>query len=100
MSIASVAFEAVMAVILIAAAVMCLRVERKLARLRTNQDGMIAAAAELTAAITRAEALVPALRAAAGAEARETSPAPLTRNGSERNLLNPAVLAQLEELTK
>lgn len=55
-------FQAAAAIIALTAAVMAWRLERRLIRLRTGQDGMQTAAAALTEAVTRAEASVRALR--------------------------------------
>ncbi len=64
----AIVFQSAAAVIALTAAIMAWKLERRLIRLRTGQDGMQKAAATLTEAVARAEASVRNLRAE-GAEA-------------------------------
>jgi hypothetical protein len=61
MSIASLAFEALVCVLLLAAAVMCWRVDRRLRALRAGQDGMRETIGTLNDAVDRARASLAAL---------------------------------------
>ncbi|MEQ8405115.1 MAG: DUF6468 domain-containing protein [Oceanicaulis sp.] len=61
MSIASLAFEALVCVLLLAAAVMCWRVDRRLRALRDGQDGMKDTIGALNDAVDRARASLAAL---------------------------------------
>lgn len=70
MTMASLIFEALVAVILVAATVSAWRVDRRLSALRAGNDGVVKAAGELMQAAAQAEAGVRALRAAS-AEAGE-----------------------------
>ncbi|MCG8441581.1 MAG: DUF6468 domain-containing protein, partial [Caulobacterales bacterium] len=67
----TVAFEGAVALVLVVAAFLCWRVDRRLAMLRSGQDGVAASIAELANAVARAQASVAQLKAAgedAGAE--------------------------------
>ena len=66
-----IAFQAAAAVIALTAAIMAWRLERRLVRLRSGQDGMQQAAAALTEAVARAETSVRALRAEGADAAQE-----------------------------
>lgn len=71
MTLAGLVFEGVVAALLIVAAVLCWRVDRRLSALRSGQDGVARSIAALAQATQRAEASVAALKAAqsdAGAE--------------------------------
>ncbi|MFP4519305.1 MAG: DUF6468 domain-containing protein [Oceanicaulis sp.] len=61
MSIASLAFEALVCVLLLAAAVMCWRVDRRLRALRDGQDGLKDTIGALNDAVDRARASLAAL---------------------------------------
>ncbi|MGJ3230308.1 MAG: DUF6468 domain-containing protein [Oceanicaulis sp.] len=61
MSIASLAFEALVCVLLLAAAVMCWRVDRRLRALREGQDGLKDTIGALNDAVDRARASLAAL---------------------------------------
>jgi Domain of unknown function (DUF6468) len=65
MSPISFALEGLLALLLCACLVFFFRLERKLAALRSGQDGLRAAAAELAQATAQAEAAVRAMRATA-----------------------------------
>jgi len=54
--------QIVLAVAMLAVAVLCIRLDRKITALREGKDGVAAAAAELALAVGRAEASVVALR--------------------------------------
>ncbi len=64
-------FQAAAAIVALAAAIMAWRLERRLVRLKSGQDGMQQAAAALTGAVARAEASVRALRAEGAQTAQE-----------------------------
>ncbi len=75
MSLPAMVFEGAVAAVLVVAALLCWRVDRRLAALRSGQDGVLAAVAALNEATGRAEAAIAALRAAsadAGLEAMVT----------------------------
>ncbi len=61
MSIAALAYEALVCVLLAAAAVMCWRVDRRLRALRSGQDGLKATITDLNDAVDRARASLAAL---------------------------------------
>jgi len=61
MSYASLAFEGLVCVLLLAAAVMCWRVDRRLRALRNGQDGLKDTIAQLNDAVDRARASLVAL---------------------------------------
>lgn len=65
MTLASLAFEALICVLLIAAAVMCWRVDRRLRALRDGQDGLKDTIGALNDAVDRARASLAALDRAA-----------------------------------
>ncbi|XBQ15104.1 MAG: DUF6468 domain-containing protein [Oceanicaulis sp.] len=74
MSIASLAFEALVCVLLLAAAVMCWRVDRRLRAMREGQDGLRDTIGALNNAVDRARASLAALDRASrenGAALRE-----------------------------
>lgn len=64
MTIAVFGFEVLVALLLVGAGVLCWRLDRRLSALRSGQDGLQAAMAELAGACAQAEASVRALRAA------------------------------------
>jgi hypothetical protein len=70
---------------------MAWRLERRLIRLKTGQDGLQQAAAALTAAVTRAEASVRTLRVDGAEAARELETLIARARGAadELRLLNP-----------
>ncbi len=55
--------QVLLALCMILVAILCFRLDRKLAALREGKDGVAAAAGELAAAVARAEASVRALKA-------------------------------------
>ncbi len=61
MSIAALAYEALVCVLLAAAVVMCWRVDRRLRALRTGQDGLKGTVSDLNDAVDRARASLAAL---------------------------------------
>jgi hypothetical protein len=63
MSLASLIFEATVAVVLVFAASLCWRLDRRLTALKSGQDGVRAAVTELAQATARAQASVAGLRA-------------------------------------
>jgi len=65
MTLASLAFEALVCVLLLAAAVMCWRVDRRLRSLRDGQDGLRGTIQALNDAVDRARASLAALDRAA-----------------------------------
>lgn len=65
MTLASLAFEALVCVLLLAAAVMCWRVDRRLRALRNGQDGLRGTIQALNDAVDRARASLAALDRAA-----------------------------------
>lgn len=65
MTLASLAFEGLVCVLLLAAAVMCWRVDRRLRALRDGQDGMKQTIGALNDAVDRARASLAALDRAA-----------------------------------
>jgi hypothetical protein len=71
MSPITLALEGLLAVLLCACLFYFWRLDRKLAALRSGQDGMRAAAAELAQATVQAEAAVRALRATANDSGRD-----------------------------
>jgi hypothetical protein len=73
MSPISIALEIMLAVLLIACLFYCWRLERKLNALRTGEQGMRAAAAELNRAVVQAEMAIKALKAATPDATGETA---------------------------
>jgi hypothetical protein len=71
MSPIAIALEIVLVLLLAACLFFFWRLDRKLAALRTGQDGVLAAAAELAQATSQAEAAVRALRATAQESGRD-----------------------------
>ena len=71
MSPMTMALEGLLAVLLAACLFYCWRLDRKLSALRSGQDGIRAAAAELNAAVMQAEQAVKALRATAAESGRD-----------------------------
>lgn len=71
MSMLSLVFEAMVAVVLVFAATLCWRLDRRLTALKSGQDGVRQAVAELAAATARAEAGVRDLRAASQEAGRD-----------------------------
>lgn len=65
MSIAAFAFEALIAVLLLGAAIMCWRVDRRLKALRNGQDGLRQTISDLNDAVDRARASLSQLDRAA-----------------------------------
>jgi hypothetical protein len=85
-------FQAAAACIALGAAIMAWRLERRLIRLKTGQDGLQKAAAALTEAVTRAEASVRTLRVDGAETARELETLIARARGAsdELRLLNMA----------
>jgi hypothetical protein len=63
-ALAGPAVQVMMTVALVLVGIICLRLDARLQALRAGRDGVAATAAELAAAVTRAEAAVKALKAA------------------------------------
>lgn len=96
MSMASLVFEGLVVVVLLLAAALAWRIDRKLTALRSGADGMAAAVGQLAEASARAQASITALRAAseeAGAdlEARVRHASALA--GELQRLVEPAPAA-------
>lgn len=66
-ALAGPAVQVMMTVALVLVGIICLRLDARLQALRAGRDGVAATAAELAAAVTRAEAAVKALKAATDA---------------------------------
>jgi hypothetical protein len=71
MSMLSLAFEAVVALALVAAAILCWRLDRRLSALKSGQDGVRQAVIELAEATARAQASVRELRQTSEEAGRE-----------------------------
>lgn len=71
MSPMSLALEGVLAVLLVACLFYCWRLDQKLSALRKGQDGLRAAAAELSETVTQAENAVRGLRMTASDAGRD-----------------------------
>jgi hypothetical protein len=74
MSPISIALEIMLAVLLVACLFYCWRLDRKLTALRSGEQGIRAAAAELNAAVAQADGAIRALRKAMPEATRETPP--------------------------
>lgn len=66
-ALAGPAVQVMMTVALVLVGIICLRLDARLQAMRAGRDGVAATAAELAAAVSRAEAAVKALKAATGA---------------------------------
>lgn len=55
--------QILLAIALLLVGIMCMRLDHKLSALRAGKDGVAASAAQLSAAVTRAESAIKALRA-------------------------------------
>ncbi len=71
MSIFSLTFESILAVLLVIAILYCWRLDQRLKALRSGKDGMIQAARELQVSVSHAEDAILSLRQSAEAAGRD-----------------------------